>query len=114
MATPGCGGKLLPDGRYNKCVMEASKLQIAILHYTAPRIVGGVESIISEHARLLNEAGYPTRLVVGRGGDGGLPDSQPISLIPEIDTGTHAHPEVAEALERGEVPAEFNTRRDEI
>ena len=94
--------------------MQANKLQIAILHYTAPPIVGGVESIISEHARLLNEAGYPTRLVVGRGGDGGLPDSQPISLIPEIDTGTHADPEVAEALERGEVPAEFNTRRDEI
>src|SRR2546426_3108450 len=34
--------------------------------------------------------------------------------IPEIDTGTHAHPELAEALERGEVPAEFDAVRDQI
>jgi hypothetical protein len=84
--------------------------QIAILHYTAPPIVGGVEAIISEHARLLNEAGFPTRLIVGRGGDGGLPAGQPITLIPEIDTGSHTHPDLAEALDRGEVSADLPPR----
>jgi glycosyltransferase involved in cell wall biosynthesis len=94
-------------------VMAAQKPSIAILHYTAPPIVGGVESIISEHARLLNEAGYPTCLVVGRGGDG-LPPGQAIRLIPAIDTGSHVRPDLAEALNRGEVPAGFDAARDQI
>jgi mannosylglucosylglycerate synthase len=94
--------------------MAATKPHIAILHYTAPPVVGGVESIIHEHARLLNEAGYPTCLVVGRGGDEHSQAAQEINLIPEIDTGAQAHPELAEALERGEVPAEFEALRDRI
>jgi mannosylglucosylglycerate synthase len=94
--------------------MEEPKPHIAILHYTAPPIVGGVESTISEHARLLNEAGYPTCLVVGSVGDGEPRAGQEIILIPEIDTGSHAHPELAEALERGEIPAEFAALRDQI
>src|SRR4051812_43825963 len=93
-------------------VMAAQKPSIAILHYTAPPIVGGVESIIAEHARLLNEAGFPTRLVVGRGGEGGLAAGQPVTLIPEIDTGSQAHPELAEALNHGQVPPEFDSLRD--
>src|SRR5437016_13119353 len=94
--------------------MAAHKPHIAILHYTAPPVVGGVEAIISEHARLLNEAGYPTCLVVGRGGDGQQPTAQENQLLPEIDTGSHAHPELADALERGEVPPEFEALRDRI
>jgi len=94
--------------------MEAHKPHIAILHYTAPPIVGGVESIISEHARLLNEAGYPTCLVVGSVGGGESTAGAEINIIPEINTGSHAHPELADALERGEVPAEFAALRDQI
>ena len=113
MATAGCAGRHRPSERYIFRMPERNA-SIAILHYTAPPIVGGVESIIFEHARLLNEAGYPPRLVVGRGGDGGLPAGQPVTLIPEIDTGSHVHPELAEALNRGELLPEFESWRDRI
>lgn len=41
--------------------------RVAILHYTAPPIIGGVESTMGDHARLLAAAGYQVRLVAGRG-----------------------------------------------
>jgi len=43
-------------------------MEIAILHYTAPPVVGGVEAIVAEHARLLRAAGYRVRILAGRGG----------------------------------------------
>ena len=76
--------------------------------------MGGVEAIINEHARLLNETGYPTWLVVGSVGGDSPPADEPIILIPQIDTGSRAHPELAEALDRGEVPPEFAAQRDQI
>ncbi len=94
--------------------MEAAKPRIAILHYSAPPVVGGVESIISEHARLLNEAGYPTGLVVGRGGDDGLPSGPAVTVLPEIDSEFAGHTALAAALDRGEVPSEFYPARDRI
>ena len=41
--------------------------RVAILHYTAPPVIGGVESTMGDHARLLSAAGYKVRLVAGRG-----------------------------------------------
>ncbi len=41
--------------------------RVAILHYTAPPVIGGVEGTMGDHARLLSRAGYKVRLVAGRG-----------------------------------------------
>ena len=41
--------------------------RIAILHYSSPPIVGGVEFIIEAHSGLFAERGYPTKLIVGEG-----------------------------------------------
>ena len=43
---------------------------VAILHYTATPVVGGVETVIDEHVRLLAASGRRVRLIVGRGGEG--------------------------------------------
>jgi len=40
---------------------------VALLHYTAPPIVGGVESVIDHHARLLAADGHDVRIIAGRG-----------------------------------------------
>ena len=40
---------------------------VAILHFAAPPIIGGVESTIYHHARLLAEAGYEITVITGRG-----------------------------------------------
>ncbi len=42
-------------------------MKIDLLHYSAPPIVGGVESVISHHARLMSKAGHPVRIIAGRG-----------------------------------------------
>lgn len=41
--------------------------RIAILHYSSPPIIGGVESVIAHHARLLVQAGHAVRMVAARG-----------------------------------------------
>src|SRR5215470_14167417 len=61
--------------------------RLALLHYTAAPVTGGVESVLSAHAHLLREAGHDVRVIAGRG------DAE---LVPEVDS---RHPEV-EAVSR--------------
>ncbi len=42
-------------------------MKIAILHYTSPPIVGGVESVLAHHARLMTKAGHAVTILAGRG-----------------------------------------------
>ena len=42
-------------------------MNIAILHYSAPPVIGGVESVLTHHAQLLSEAGHKVRVIAGRG-----------------------------------------------
>lgn len=82
--------------------------ETAILHYTAPPVVGGVETVIQAHAWLLIQAGYPVTVIAGRGEKGALPSDADFVLIPEMDS---QHPQVVQMsamLERGEVPPDFD------
>jgi glycosyltransferase involved in cell wall biosynthesis len=60
------------------------KARLALVHYTAPPVTGGVESVMAAQARQLQSAGYEVRLVAGRG------DAE---LLPELDS---RHPDVAD------------------
>jgi glycosyltransferase involved in cell wall biosynthesis len=64
-------------------------LKIAILHYACPPTVGGVESIMSTHARLLEQRGHLPFIVAGRGD----PPSVGLKgvILPELDS---RHPEI--------------------
>ncbi|HKP53768.1 MAG TPA: glycosyltransferase [Chloroflexia bacterium] len=75
-------------------------MKIAILHYACYPVVGGVESIISTHARLFEAAGHEPFIIAGRGNPAAI--SLPGVIIPEIDS---KHPDVLKvqaALLRGE------------
>ncbi len=85
---------------------------LAILHYAAPPIVGGVESTIYHHARLLTQAGYRVRVIAGRG----EPFHPQVAFyrVSEVDS---RHPEVmavGEVLAQGEVPPAFAVLRDRL
>lgn len=87
-------------------------MNIAILHYTVAPIVGGVESVIANHARLMSEDGHSVRLLAARG----KAPAREISLtkIPLADS-RHEHVnEVKKKLDRGEVTADFESLRDEL
>lgn len=87
-------------------------MNIALLHYSVPPIVGGVESVIAHHARLMRADGHSVRLLAGRGQ--ALNDQIPLITIPLADS-RHAHvAEMKRRLDRGEAAQEFESLRDEL
>jgi glycosyltransferase involved in cell wall biosynthesis len=80
-----------------------SKPRVAILHYTAPPVVGGVEHIIEMHTRLLTNADYSVTVLAGRGGS-----ASNVTTIPEVDSEHPDNLKVMRSLEQGIVPPEFN------
>jgi len=87
-------------------------MNISILHFAAPPIVGGVESTIFHHSRLLSNTGYDVSVIAGRGEI--FNNEILLHLIPEIDS---RHPEVIDignALAIGEVQNEFTNLRDTL
>ncbi len=86
--------------------------RIAMLHYAAPPIVGGVETTIFHHARYLVGEGHAVRVIAGRG-EPFLAKIEFIS-IPETDS---RHPwvqEIQAALKRGAVPTDFAALRESL
>ena len=91
---------------------SALSTRVALLHYTCPPVVGGVESLISTHARLFVEHGYAVEVFAGRGRR--FDPRVPVHVHPELDS---KHPEVvavAAELARGEVTPRFTTLRDRL
>ena len=87
-------------------------MKIDILHYTAPPVVGGVESVIAQHARLMADAGHTVRLLAGRGGQ--IDERIPFVTIPKVNS---RHPEVEilkAALDQGHIPPGFDTLVTEL
>ncbi len=82
-------------------------MKVILLHYAAPPVVGGVESVLNSHARLMADAGHSVRILAGRGEQ--TDPRVEFFCISEIDS---RHPEVLAAkseLDRGKVPEAFET-----
>ena len=87
-------------------------MNIALLHYSVPPIVGGVESVIAHHARLMSNDGHAVRLIAARGD---VMDEQiPLITLPHADSRHERVMLVKEQLDRGEVTAEFEVVRDKL
>jgi len=81
---------------------------VALLHYSAPPVIGGVESVILTQARLFGESGHATTVIAGRGAQMALPAGVEFIGIPEMDS---QHPQIVEMsreLEQGRVPPHFD------
>jgi glycosyltransferase involved in cell wall biosynthesis len=59
-------------------------MKVAIVHYACSPIVGGVESIMTTHARLFAEEGFDPYLLAGRGDPASV--GLPGAIIPELDS----------------------------
>ena len=87
-------------------------MNIAILHYSVPPVVGGVESVIAHHARLMDTNGHSVRLIAGRGE--ALGEKIPLVAMPLADS---QHPRVLsvkEQLDEGTVTTDFDSLRDDL
>ena len=81
--------------------------KVAILHYSSPPVIGGVESVILAHVRLLVEAGYSVAVLAGRGSQDALPAGADFIQIPELDS---QHPKIlqmSQDLEQNRIPSGF-------
>lgn len=86
--------------------------RVAILHYAAPPIIGGVESTIYHHARLLAGAGYAVTVIAGRGAP--FDERVAVEIIPALDS---RHPEVLTVkaqLDAGQVTDDFHRLTEAI
>ena len=81
-------------------------MKICLLHFTAPPLVGGVETTLARQAQQLARAGHLLRILAGRGQTW---DARiPVEILPRLDL---RHPQVLRVkadLEAGPVPPEFN------
>jgi glycosyltransferase involved in cell wall biosynthesis len=87
---------------------------VAILHYSAPPIVGGVEAVIKAHQNEFIRAGYSCTVVAGRGNIADLSPDGNFIEIPEIDS---QHPEIIEIsreLEAGRIPQNYRTMESHL
>jgi glycosyltransferase involved in cell wall biosynthesis len=81
-------------------------MKICLLHYAAPPVVGGVESVIGHHARLMVEDGFEVTILAGRGAQ--VDARIPFIELPLLDS---RHPEVLEVkaeLDSGRVSPRFD------
>lgn len=86
--------------------------RVAILHFAGPPVVGGVESTIYHHARLLTEAGYRVKVLAGRGGY--FYPGVDFHRIPGIDSRDPQVLSVGNELAQGNVTESFNVLRDAL
>jgi glycosyltransferase involved in cell wall biosynthesis len=60
------------------------KPKIAIIHFSAPPLIGGVESIIEAHSQLFADNDYPVKIIAGQGR--ALGDRVELKIIPEMSS----------------------------
>jgi mannosylglucosylglycerate synthase len=87
---------------------------IALLHYTAPPVIGGVEAVLHAHAAALLAAGYPVTFIAGRGDVAALPAGAELVVLPELDSRHPAIAPISVALEHGEIVADFEDRAAQL
>ncbi|OGO41867.1 MAG: hypothetical protein A2W36_04345 [Chloroflexi bacterium RBG_16_58_14] len=81
-------------------------MKIDLLHYSAPPVVGGVESVLAHHARLMADAGYHVRILAGRGAQ--TDPRIPFVHLPLADS---QHPDILSVkaeLDKGCIPDRFS------
>ena len=87
-------------------------MKIALLHYSSPPIVGGVESVLAHHARLMTRAGHEVTILAGRGET--FDECIPVRILPRLDSRQRDVMEVKALLDAGEHTPAFDALRDQI
>jgi len=87
-------------------------VNLAILHYAAPPVVGGVEQTIYHHARNLADAGHAVRVIAGTGEP--FDPRVQMTVVPEFGSRHADVLAVKWQLDRGEVTPCFTALRDRL
>ena len=83
---------------------------IAILHYSSPPIVAGVELVIKDHSILMAQDGFDVTVISGRGGK--FHENVKTEIIKEIDPRNPEYLKIREQLEAGKTPSNLEKYAD--
>jgi len=87
-------------------------MKIALLHYSAPPIVGGVESVLAHHARLMTKARHQVTVFAGRGKI--FDEHIPVRVLPHLNSRDGEVIRLKGFLDDGKYPPDFDNLRDQI
>ncbi len=87
--------------------------RIAILHYSAPPTIGGVEAVIDAHAKVFIGKGYSVSVIAGTGDHGSLAPAD-YNHLPMLDSQHQQILKMSAALESGCVPGVFEAVVNEL
>jgi glycosyltransferase involved in cell wall biosynthesis len=87
-------------------------MRISLLHYSSPPIVGGVESVLAHHARLMANAGHEVTILAGRGET--FDERIKVRVLPRLDSRHRDVLDVKGYLDTGKHSPTFERLRDEI
>lgn len=90
------------------------KTNVAILHYSVPPVIGGVEAVIEAHVRVLLQGGYRVRVLAGRGEQTALPEGAELVVVPQMDTQYPAVLAANALFARGKIPQDFEAMKEII
>lgn len=90
------------------------KSKTAIIHYSAPPTIGGVEGVIAAHSKVFIEEGYPITVIAGRGKESALPKGTDFIKLPLLDSQNTTVLKVNEDLEKGFVGNSYEELQKEI
>jgi glycosyltransferase involved in cell wall biosynthesis len=94
--------------------MMINKSKTAILHYSAPPTVGGVESVINAHAKVFIQEGYPVKIIAGNGEKDALPRGTELVCLPSMNSQNEKVLQINKELEKGIVSDSYYELRDQI
>ncbi len=81
-------------------------MNIGLIHYSAPPVVGGVESVLGQHARLMADAGHSVRIIAGRGAQ--VDPRVPFLPLPLAASRQPELAAVKASLDAGRIPPGFD------
>ena len=87
-------------------------MKIALLHYSSPPIVGGVESVLAHHARLMATAGHDVTILAGRGES--FDERIDVRILPRLDSRHRDVMNVKAYLDTGKHTPAFDNLREQI
>jgi glycosyltransferase involved in cell wall biosynthesis len=82
-------------------------MNITLLHYSAPPVVGGVESVMDHHAGLMARGGHQVQVIAARGRQ--VDSRIRFTSIPLVDSRHADILSMKEELDRGRVPGNFES-----
>lgn len=81
-------------------------MKIGLIHYAAPPVVGGVETVLARQALQLAKVGHQVRILAGRGETW---DARiPVDILPKIDSRYPINLKIKGSLDKGVIPDQFN------